>query len=334
MTLQRFQTTANKGKTMEKRQLGTSGLTVSAVGLGCMGMSDFYGPSSEQASLRTLNHALDLGVSFWDTADMYGMGANERLLAKVLATRREEVTLATKFGVVRKDDGTIVGLNGKPDYVDEACDACLRRLGADRIDLFYLHRVDPDTPVEETVGAMARLVEQGKVRYLGVSEASSEDLRRAVSVHPIAAQQYEYSLWTRDIEADVLPTCRELGVGLVAYSPMGRGFLTGKIKSRADLSPDDWRLTVPRFSEENFAANLKLVEGIEAMAAAKGCTPAQLALAWVLAQGEDVAPIFGTRSPERVDENVGALGVRLSGEELARLDTMLPPDAAAGARYP
>ncbi|MGE4421098.1 MAG: aldo/keto reductase [Pseudodesulfovibrio sp.] len=318
---------------MKKRTLGQGGLAVSAIGLGCMGMSDFYGPRSESESIKTLNHALDVGVNFWDTADMYGVGENERLLGKVLATRRDEVVLATKFGVVRGEAGEWLGLDGSPEYVRSACEASLERLGTDRIDIYYQHRMDPATPIEETVGAMARLVEQGKVRHLGLCEITADELRRAAAVHPIAALQYEYSLWTREVEGDVLDACRELGIGLVAYSPMGRGFLTGKIKSRADLTPDDWRLENPRFSEANLARNLKLVETVEAMARDKGCTPAQLALAWLLSRGEDVVPIPGTRRVERLDENAGAVDVRLSAEELQRIDAALPPGAASGERY-
>ena len=318
---------------MKTRILGKGGLAVSAVGLGCMGMSDFYGPRPESGSLNTLNHALDVGVTFWDTADMYGLGANERLLGKVLAERRDEVTLATKFGVVRNEDGEFTGLNGRPEYVREACEASLRRLGTDHIDLYYQHRMDPEVPIEETVGAMARLVEEGKVRHLGLCEISAEDLRRAARVHPITALQYEYSLWTREVEGDILDACRELGIGLVAYSPMGRGFLTGKIKSRSDLAQGDWRLENPRFSEDNLALNLKLVETVEGMARDKGCTPAQLALAWLLSRGEDVVPIPGTRRAERVDENAAALDVVLSDEDLQRIDAALPPGSASGERY-
>lgn len=319
---------------MKTRRLGKSGLEVSAVGLGCMGMSDFYGPRQDDESLRTLDHALDLGVTFWDTADMYGLGANETLLGKALAKRRDEVTLATKFGVIRDSKGAWLGLNGRPEYVREACEASLRRLGVDHIDLYYLHRVAPDTPVEETVGAMSRLVEEGKVRHLGLSEASASDLKRAAAAHPIAALQTEYSLWARDVESEILQTCRDLGIGFVAYSPMGRGFLTGKIKSRSDLAEDDWRLTLPRFSEENFDKNFKLVEAMETMANEKGCTPAQLALAWLLSQGEDIVPIPGTRRVERLEENAAAVNIELSRQELEQIDAVLPPDAAVGARYP
>lgn len=319
---------------MKMRQLGQDGLTVSVVGLGCMGMSEFYGPSLEDQCLGTLDHALDIGVTFLDTADMYGMGDNERLLGRALAGRRDKVTLATKFGVVRTEDGDVVGMNGSPGYVREACEASLRRLGTDHIDLYYLHRVAADTPVEDTVGAMARLVEEGKVRYLGLSEASADELRRAAAVHPIAALQTEYSLWARDVEGEILRTCRDLGIGFVAYSPMGRGFLTGGIRSRNDLAGDDWRLTLPRFSEENFEKNFRLVEAVEAMAREKGCTPAQLALAWLLSRGEDVVPIPGTRRIERLDENAAAVDVELTRQELEHIDAVLPPDAAVGERYP
>ncbi|OIQ51916.1 General stress protein 69 [Pseudodesulfovibrio hydrargyri] len=318
---------------MKTRMLGKGGLSVSAIGLGCMGMSDFYGPREESQSLGTLNHALDVGVNFWDTADMYGLGGNERLLGKVLAKRRDEVVLATKFGVVRNAEGEFTGLDGRPEYVRKACEASLRRLGTDHIDLYYQHRMDPDVPIEETVGAMARLVEEGKVRHLGLCEITADELRRAAAVHPITALQYEYSLWTREVEGDILDACRELGIGLVAYSPMGRGFLTGKIKSRNDLSPDDWRLENPRFSEANLARNLKLVETVEAVARDKGCTPAQLALAWLLAQGGDVVPIPGTRRAERLDENAAAVDVGLSAEDLRRIDAALPPGTASGERY-
>jgi aryl-alcohol dehydrogenase-like predicted oxidoreductase len=318
---------------MKSRILGNEGLAVSAVGLGCMGMSDFYGPREERESLKTLHHALDVGVTFWDTADMYGLGENERLLGNVLAERRDEITLATKFGVVRNADGEFTGLNGRPEYVREACEASLRRLGTDHIDLYYQHRLDPAVPIEETVGAMARLVEEGKVRHLGLCEISADELRRGASVHPITALQYEYSLWTREVEGDILNACRELGIGLVAYSPMGRGFLTGKIKSRSDLAEGDWRLENPRFSEANLSRNLKLVEAVESVARDKGCTPAQLALAWLLAQGGDVVPIPGTRRVERLDENAASADVTLSEEELQRIDAALPQGAASGERY-
>jgi aryl-alcohol dehydrogenase-like predicted oxidoreductase len=318
---------------METRTLGRNGLEVSAVGLGCMGMSDFYGPRRESDSLATLELALDMGVSFWDTADMYGLGENERLLGKVLARRRDEVILATKFGVLRSGQGEFIGLDGSPGYVRRACEASLERLGTDRIDLYYQHRMAPGTPIEETVAAMGRLVDEGKVRYLGLCEITADELRRAAAVHPIAALQYEYSLWTREVEGEILDACRELGVGLVAYSPMGRGFLTGKIRKRSDLAEDDWRLENPRFSEANLAENLKLVGVVEAMAKEKGCTPAQFALAWLLAQGEDVVPIPGTRRMERLEENSAATTIRFTPGELERIDGALPRGAAVGERY-
>lgn len=319
---------------MERRELGTSGLQVSMVGLGCMGMSDFYGANDEGRSLETLHHALEVGVDFWDTADMYGTGRNEELLAKVLTDHRDEVVLATKFGIVRGEDGAILGISGKPDYVREACDASLRRLGVDHIDLYYQHRVDPEVPIEETVGAMAELVEAGKVRHLGLSEAGADTLRRAAEVHPITALQTEYSLWSRDLEGEILPTCRELGIGLVAYSPLGRGFLSGQIRSIDDLDADDWRRTNPRFAPGNFEKNLEMVEHLGELAAEKGCTPAQLALAWVLLQGRDVVPIPGTTKPHRIDENAAAARVQLSADELSRIEKILPRELVAGTRYP
>ena len=319
---------------MQTRELGKSGLRVSAIGLGCMGMSEFYGPGDEAQSLATLQHALDSGVFFWDTADIYGPRTNEKLLGRALEGVRDRVVLATKFGVVRDDDGEFVGVSGRPDYVRKACDASLQRLGVDHIDLYYQHRVDPETPIEETVGAMARLVEAGKVRHLGLSEASAETLRRASEVHPIAALQTEYSLWSRDVENDILPACRELGIGLVAYSPLGRGFLSGQIKSVEDLAEDDWRRGNPRFQGENFERNLELVRKVEEIAREKSCTPAQLALAWLMAQGDDVVPIPGTRRVERLDENAGAADIVLSPQELAAVDAVMPRDAAAGTRYP
>lgn len=318
---------------MKTRTLGTQGLEVSAMGLGCMGMSDFYGPSSDTKSRETLLHALELGVTFWDTADMYGLGANERLLGTVLAEHRQDVTLATKFGVIRNDAGEFVGVNSRPEYVREACEASLRRLGTDHIDLYYLHRMAPDVPIEETVGAMSRLVEEGKISYLGLSEVSSETLQRAATVHPITALQYEYSLWTREIENGILQTCRELGIGVVAYSPMGRGFLTGQLKSRNDLPEGDWRLSNPRFAEKNFKKNRELAAAFETMAQEKGCTPAQLALAWLLSQGDDIVPIPGTRRIERLEENLAAINITVTPQEREHLDTILPPDAAAGERY-
>lgn len=300
-----------------------------------MGMSEFYGERDEAEALATLHHALDQGITLLDTADMYGIGENEKLLAKVLRDRRPEVFLATKFGIRRSGtDPTVRGICGQPDYVRSACDASLQRLGIDVIDLYYLHRVDPDTPIEETVGAMAGLVQAGKVRHLGLSEVAAATLRRAQAVHPIAALQSEYSLWTRDPEDDVLATCRELGISLVAYSPLGRGFLTGQIKHFEDFGADDYRRLSPRFQGENFNRNLALVRQVEAMAAAKGCTPAQLALAWVLAQGDDVVPIPGTKRRRYLDDNLGALEIALSPAELAQLAAAFPRDAAVGTRYP
>jgi aryl-alcohol dehydrogenase-like predicted oxidoreductase len=319
---------------MEQRRLGSQGLEVSAVGFGCMGMSDFYGQSDEGANIETLHHAVDIGVRFWDTADMYGVGANERLVGRALRGRRDEVVLATKFGVIRGEDKSFRGVSGAPDYVHSACDASLQRLGVDHIDLYYQHRVDPKVPIEDTVGAMAGLVEAGKVRFLGLSEAGAATLRRASAVHPISALQSELSLWSRDIEDEVLPTCRELGIGVVAYSPLGRGFLSGAIKSVDDLAEDDWRRNMPRFQGENFAKNLELVERVGQIAAAKGCTPAQLALAWVLAQGPHVVPIPGTRSRSRLEENAGAAEIQLTDHELAEIESVIPRDMVAGTRYP
>jgi aryl-alcohol dehydrogenase-like predicted oxidoreductase len=319
---------------MESRELGRSGLEVSAVGLGCMGMSEFYGASDDAASSNVLHHAIDIGVTFWDTADMYGTGRNEQLVGRALRGRREQVVLATKFALQRGPDGSFIGISGRPEYVRAACDASLRRLDVDHIDLYYQHRVDPQVPIEDTVGAMAELVAAGKVLHLGLSEASASTLRRAAAVHPIAALQSEWSLWSRDIEEDIVPACRELGIGLVPYSPLGRGFLTGAIRSLDDLAEDDWRRANPRFQGENFERNLELVAHIDRLAAAKGCTPAQLALAWVLAQGPDVVPIPGTRSRTRLEENAAATTVGLSAGELAAIDELIPKDVAAGARYP
>ena len=317
-----------------RRTLGRQGLTVSAIGLGCMGMSDFYGPSEETTNLAVLNHAIDIGVNFLDTADMYGVGENERLLAKVLKTRRDEVVLATKFGNVRAPNGDFLGVNGSPEYVAAACDASLQRLGVEHIDLYYQHRVDRNVPIEETIGAMQRLVEAGKVRHLGMSEASAETLRRAAAVHPIAALQSEYSLWTRDVEAEILPACRELGIGFVPYSPLGRGFLTGAIQSSGELAADDWRRQNPRFQEGNVEQNRALVEAVTELAQARGCTPAQLALAWLLAQGPDIVPIPGTRRISRLDENAAAARIQLSDAELQRIGAVLASHAVAGTRYP
>jgi aryl-alcohol dehydrogenase-like predicted oxidoreductase len=317
-----------------RRTLGRTGPTVSAIGLGCMGMSDFYGPSEEATNLSTLHHALDMGIDFLDTADMYGVGENERLLAKVLRERRDEVVLATKFGNVRAPDGRFLRIDGRPEYVHEACDASLRRLGVDHIDLYYQHRVDRSVPIEETVGAMALLVAAGKVRHLGLSEASAATIRRAAKVHPIAALQSEFSLWSRDVEDEILPTLRELGIGFVAYSPLGRGFLTGKIADANALAEDDWRRQNPRFQAGNVEANHALVDALTYLATARGETPAQLALAWLLHRGQDIVPIPGTRKPTRLDENAAAARIRLDAEELQRIDNVLAAHAVAGTRYP
>jgi aryl-alcohol dehydrogenase-like predicted oxidoreductase len=319
---------------MERRVLGTHGLEVSALGLGCMGMSEFYSGRDDAESVATIHRALDLGMSFLDTADVYGMGSNEELVGRAIRDRRDAVVLATKFGNVRGSDGSFLGVDGRPEYVKSCCEASLKRLGVDVIDLYYQHRVDPATPIEETVTAMADLVKAGKVRYLGLSEAAPATLRRAMAVHPIAALQTEYSLWTRDAEAEVLPTCRELGIGFVAYSPLGRGFFAGAIRRPDDLAPDDYRHRSPRFEPENLSQNLKLVEGVEAIAGEKRCTPAQLALAWLLARGCEVVPIPGTKRRSRLEENARAAELKLSQEELARLDALCPPGAAAGTRYP
>jgi aryl-alcohol dehydrogenase-like predicted oxidoreductase len=319
---------------MEQRELGKSGLKVSALGLGCMGMSEFYAGRDDEESAATIRRALDLGVDFLDTADMYGVGHNEELVGRAIRGRRDGVVLATKFGNVRDREGSFLGISGRPEYVRSACEASLRRLGVEAIDLYYQHRVDPNTPIEETVGAMSRLVEEGKVRHLGLSEASAETVRRAHAVHPIAALQSEYSLWTRDVEAEVLPACRELGVGFVAYSPLGRGFLTGRFRKPEDLAEDDRRRQFPRFREENFGQNMRLVERVRELASEKGCEASQLALAWVLAQGEDVVPIPGTKRRAYLEENVGALGVGLTAEDLARIEEVLSEAAVAGDRYP
>ena len=318
---------------MQQGTLGRQGLTVSALGLGCMGMSEFYGGRNDAESIATIQRALDMGLTFLDTADMYGPFTNEKLVGRAIAGRRGQVVLATKFGNVRGPDGSFRGVNGRPDYVRAACDASLKRLGVDTIDLYYQHRVDRSVPIEETVGAMAELVRGGKVRYLGLSEASPATIRRAHQVHPISALQTEYSLWSRDPEADILPTCRELGIGFVAYSPLGRGFLTGRFRRVEDLPADDWRRNNPRFQGENFQRNLDLVRSIEEMARAKSCTPAQLALAWLLSRGKDIVPIPGTKQRARLEENARALDVRLTPEELKRIDAVAPIGAAAGDRY-
>jgi aryl-alcohol dehydrogenase-like predicted oxidoreductase len=320
---------------MELRTLGTHGLTVSAQGLGCMGMSEFYGSADESEARATIHRALDLGVNFLDTADMYGPYTNEQLVGDAIADRRDEVVLATKFGLTRDpNDPTVRGVNGRPEYVARACDASLRRLAVDHIDLYYQHRVDPDVPIEETVGAMAELVDAGKVRFLGLSEAAPATIRRAHAVHPVSAVQTEYSLWSRDVEEEILPTLRELGIGLVAYSPLGRGFLTGQITSPDDFAPDDFRRRNPRFQGANFERNLQLVDRVREIANEQDCTPGQLALAWVMAQGKDIVPIPGTKRRTYLEENVAAVELELSAEDLERIDEAAPVGAAAGDRYP
>jgi aryl-alcohol dehydrogenase-like predicted oxidoreductase len=320
------------GFVMQRRKLGNE-LSVSALGLGCMGMSEFYGSADEAESIATIHRAIDRGVNLIDTADVYGMGRNEELVGRALRGRRSEVVLATKFGNVRGPGGEFLAVNGRPEYVHQACEASLQRLGVEVIDLYYQHRVDPNTPIEETVGAMAELVKAGKVRHLGLSEAAAATVRRACAVHPIAALQTEYSLWSRDPEGEILATCRELNVGFVAYSPLGRGFLAGRFKKVEDFSEDDFRRHHPRFEGENLRRNQRLVETVELMAGEKGCTPAQLALAWVLAQGEDVVPIPGTKRVRYLEENLAALEVRLNADELRRLEEAFPLGAAAGERY-
>jgi aryl-alcohol dehydrogenase-like predicted oxidoreductase len=318
---------------MQMRTLGANGPAISAIGLGCMGMSDFYGPAEDARSTSVIHRGLELGINFFDTADMYGVGRNERLVGQALKGRRDRAVIATKFGNVRAADGMFLGVNGRPEYVKQACDASLARFGIDTIDLYYQHRVDPQTPIEDTVGAMADLVQRGKVRYLGLSEAAPETIRRAHAVHPIAALQTEYSLWSREPEEELLDLCAELGITFVAYSPLGRGFLTGAIRRLDDLDPADWRRSNPRFAAENFRANLKLADAIRELARAKGCTSAQLALAWLLTH-DRVVPIPGTRHIKRLEENAGAADIVLSSDERVRLEAALPPGAAAGDRYP
>jgi len=319
---------------MEQRRLGSEGLVVSALGLGCMGMSEFYGTADENESIATIHRAIELGVTFLDTADMYGPFTNERLVGNAIANRREEVVLATKFGNERREDGSWVGVNGRPEYVKKACDASLGRLGVDVIDLYYQHRVDPEVSIEETVGAMEELVEAGNVRYLGLSEAAPETIRRAHAVHPISALQTEYSLFTRDPEDEILPTVRELGIGFVAYSPLGRGFLTGAWRSIEDLPENDTRAgRFPRFSEENFRRNLELADRVREIAAEKGATPGQLALAWLQHRGEDIVPIPGTKRRKYLEENAAAAEIALTDEELRRIEEALPKGSAAGERY-
>jgi aryl-alcohol dehydrogenase-like predicted oxidoreductase len=319
---------------MIRMPLGRSSLAVSRLGLGCMGMSEFYGPADEGESIRTIHRALDMGMNFLDTADVYGLGRNEELVGKAIRDRRGKTILATKFGNVRGADGSWLGVNGKPDYVRSCCEASLRRLGVEVVDLYYQHRVDPATPVEETVGAMADLVRQGKVRYLGLSEAAPATIRRACAVHPIAALQSEYSLWTREPEAEVIPTCRELGIGFVAYSPLGRGIFGGRIRGPEDFAEGDYRRNSPRFVGENLAHNLSLVKRLEEIATGRKCRPSQLALAWLLARGHDIFPIPGTKRVDRLEENAVAADLELSPEDISRLDAAFPAGAARGTRYP
>ncbi|MEH2271319.1 MAG: aldo/keto reductase [Nostoc sp.] len=319
---------------MKTRKLGNQGLVVSELGLGCMGMSDFYGGQDDREAIATIHRALELGITLLDTADMYGPFTNEELVGRAIKDRRDQVAIATKFGIVRSPEGGWNGINGKPEYVHQACDASLKRLGVDVIDLYYQHRIDPEVPIEDTIGAMAELVQQGKVRYLGLSEATPSTIRRANTVHSISALQTEYSLWSRDPEDEILPTVRELGIGFVPYSPLGRGFLSGRFTSPNDFSEDDYRRSSPRFQGENFYKNLQLVEQVKAIAAEKGATPSQLALAWLLAQGEDIIPIPGTKQRKYLEENVAATEVHLTTDDLNRIEAVAPKGVAAGDRYP